>query len=470
MQTQADILQQDAMLSEVARKLRLAQLPEFDGPGGVLRTLHKNISVAPLRNSRVLQIGCDAANPQLAADIANALAGTFIDRGVEARRRSARETYDSLQPALEKLKRAALMGQDPAGKLAGKRGSSTDAEANQHLYDSMRQRVNEAWIASMVDQSNVRWVSAAAPASRPYKPNIPLNLAIGAAAGLLFGIAWIMLNEQNRSVLRNPDEAGFYLTLRELGVIPHAAGKRSLIVVRNSEDASTQEPVAVALTPGLSESFRATAASILSTRCGGGHPRILVVTSSQPNEGKTTVVSNLGIALAEVGNKVLMIDGDLRRPRLHQIFDLANSWGLSDVLRERNAIDELPLETLTRKTSLPHLYLLPSGASTDNIFGLLHSGRMSSLLPRFREEFDYVLVDAPPCLEFADARIMAQYAEQLVLVVRANHTDRRAAQTAVQRFRLDGVPVMGFILNRCEPDSGVPTYSRIWTPRHQAVS
>ena len=168
-------------------------------------------------------------------------------------------------------------------------------------------------------------------------------------------------------------------------------------------------------------------------------------------EGKTTVVSNLGIALAEIGNKVLLIDGDLRRPRLHKVFDQINSWGLSDVLREKNAIEELPLEVLVKKTAVPRLYLLPSGTSTDNIFGLLCSGRMARLLPRFRQEFDYVLVDAPPCLEFADARIIARYAERLLLVVRADYTDRKTAQAAVQRLLLDGIPVMGVIFNYWDP-------------------
>ena len=168
-------------------------------------------------------------------------------------------------------------------------------------------------------------------------------------------------------------------------------------------------------------------------------------------EGKTTVVSNLGIALAEIGNKVLLIDGDLRRPRLHKVFDQTNSWGLSDVLREKNAIEELPLDALVKKTAVPRLSLLPSGTSTDNIFGLLCSGRMARLLPRFRQEFDYVLVDAPPCLEFADARIMARYAERLLLVVRADYTDRKTAQAAVQRLLLDGIPVMGVIFNYWDP-------------------
>jgi receptor protein-tyrosine kinase len=141
----------------------------------------------------------------------------------------------------------------------------------------------------------------------------------------------------------------------------------------------------------------------------------------------------------------------MRRPRLHKVFDQANSWGLSDLLREKNAIEDLPLDVLVKKTAVPHLYLLPSGAGADNIFSLLCSSRMARLFPRFRAEFDYVLVDAPPCLEFADARIMARYAEKALVVVRANYTDRKMALAAVQRLVLDGIPVMGVILNRLDP-------------------
>jgi receptor protein-tyrosine kinase len=175
------------------------------------------------------------------------------------------------------------------------------------------------------------------------------------------------------------------------------------------------------------------------------------VTSSRTGEGRTTIVSNLGIALAETGSSVLLIDGDLRRPKLHKIFDQANAWGLSDVLRERDSIDKLPLSVLVKPTAIPHLSLLPGGVSTEQRFGLLHSGRLSQLLPRFREEFDYVLVDAPPCLEFADARKIARCADGLVLVVRANFTDRRTAQAAVQRLECDGIRVTGVILNRWDP-------------------
>jgi receptor protein-tyrosine kinase len=441
MQTQAEILQQDAVLEKVARELRLAQLLEFQGPGGVLARLRKDISIVPLRNTRVLQIICNARSPQLAADLANTLGSTFIEENIRARQQAARETYESLLPALASLGRR--FRQAP------------DVEASRSFYETVRDRANNAWVASMVRQSNIRWVSAAQPPTRPYKPNLPLNLAIGTVGGFLLAVAGVLLREQNSSVLREPGEAGLYLTLPELGAIPRATPKKGLArgLVNGSGGGNYDD--GLECTSALLESFRATAASILSTRRDGSHSRVFVVTSPHPTEGKTTVVSNLGIALAEIGSRVLLIDGDLRRPRLHQVFDQANSWGLSDVLREQNAIDALPLDVLTKKTAVPRLYVLPSGAYTDNIFGLLHSGRLSTLLPRFREAFDYVLVDAPPCLEFADARVMAQYAEQLVLVVRANYTDRRAALAAVQRLRLDGLRVMGVILNHCEPDSVV---------------
>jgi receptor protein-tyrosine kinase len=276
----------------------------------------------------------------------------------------------------------------------------------------------------------------------------------------MLGAAFVMLREQTNSALRTPGEAGAYLTLPELGAIPRMGGRRlGLPAFLNGHDGKLDGNIQVERatldqpSSGLSESFRATLASILSTNHDGTHPRVLVVTSSRPMEGKTTVVSNLGIALAEIGHKVLLIDGDLRRPRLHKVFGEINSWGLSDVLREKNAIEDLPLDVLVKKTAVPRLSLLASGTCADNVFGLLCSGRMARLFPRFREEFDYVLVDAPPCLEFADARIMARYSEKLLLVVRADYTDRRTAQAAVQRLQLDGIPVMGVIFNYWDPAS-----------------
>jgi succinoglycan biosynthesis transport protein ExoP len=463
LQTQTELLQQDSLLEQVVHRLHLEDDPDYRGRQGAVAKLRQDIRIAPLRASRIIQIAADARTAPLAADLANAIALTFIEQGIRERQASARQTYRALLPQLEELRRAVRpVG---AGRL------SAAQEVNRHLYDSVAQKAYHAQLASTIPLTNIRLASPAMPPLIPDRPNTALNLAIGAVGGLLLAVAVVMLKEQRKPVLRAPGDAGIYLALPELGAIPQANtwSPSAMLFPRSSAARLRVERAALEERAGLSESFRATVASILSARNNGSGPRVLLVTSSQPTEGKTTIVSNLGIALAGISNKVLLIDGDMRRPRLHKLFDEPNSWGLSDVLREKNAVDELPLEVLAKRTSVPHLYLLPSGAATDNIFGLLHSGRLSRLLPIFREAFDFVLVDAPPCLEFADARIMARHAEELLLVVRANYTDRRTVQTAVHRLRCDNLPLMGVILNRWNSAPGDPYAYRPLRPVERQV-
>ena len=487
-QTQAEMLQQDALIQQVVQKLRLEERPEYRNapslwdrfrprsgsmPLPAARTaveeVKKNLQIVASRGSSIIRIVTEARDPQLAADLANTLALTFIEQSIEVRQHTAQQTFASLSRDLEELRKKVVKSQSAAGSQRSNwvrpyDALQREADGNRQFYESMSRRADEADVASTVRQSNIRLVGPALPATRPYKPNVPLNLLLGMFGGLAVAIAYVMLQEQTSSAMRTPGDAGAYLTLPELGAIPRAESRRSgalgFLGARNGkshvERASLEQP-----SSDVSESFRATLASILSASHNGDHPHVMVVTSSRPMEGKTTVVSNLGVALAEIGNKVLLIDGDMRRPQLHKVFDQVNSWGLSDVLREKNAIEELPLEALVKKTAVPRLSLLPSGTGTDNIFSLLCSGRMARLLPRFRQEFDYVLVDAPPCLEFADARIMARYGERLLLVVRADYTDRKTAQAAVRRLQLDGIPVMGVIFNYWDPThSDVYGYAR----------
>jgi len=457
MQTEAELLQQDSLLDEVARKLNLGSRPEYRGPASLAGRLRRDITIAPVRNSRVIQIAADARSASLAAEIANTLADTFIEQNMRQRQASARQTYELLLPKLEELKRTL-----PRQPVDARGGAIPRSEVGREVYRSLEEEVYHAQLASSLPLTNIRVVSPASPPLVPDKPNRLLNLVLGTMGGFLLAVAVLMLREQRKHVLREPGDAGKYLGLSELGVIPQEGQGifgMPFPVVQNARPRI--ERAALEEGTWLSESFRATVASILSARRSDG-PRVLLVTSALPMEGKTTVVSNLGIALAGISNKVLLVDGDMRRPRLHKLFDEANSWGLSDLLREENAIDGLPVDVLAKRTSVPHLYLLPSGTSALNIFGLLQAGRLSRLLLHFREEFDYVLVDAPPCLEFADARIMAKYTEELLLVVRANQTDRRAVQSVVDRFRLDSIALMGVILNRWEPIGGGPYAYETW--------
>jgi capsular exopolysaccharide synthesis family protein len=196
------------------------------------------------------------------------------------------------------------------------------------------------------------------------------------------------------------------------------------------------------------EAFRTVLTSILFSGENGGRPRVLVMTSAGPTEGKTTVSSNLAIALAEIRRKTLLIDADLRKPRIHQIFDLPNDRGLSTLLVERTLTEEV-MSGIVQETSIPDLFVLPSGPSSGT--GLLHSPLLPELLKRFKREFDMVLIDTPPMLQMPDARVVGKQADAVVMVVRAGQTTRDAAIAARERLAEDGTRVLGTILNDWNP-------------------
>jgi polysaccharide biosynthesis transport protein len=188
--------------------------------------------------------------------------------------------------------------------------------------------------------------------------------------------------------------------------------------------------------------------SILSSELRDQDRHVILVTSPSPREGKSTVTTNLAIALAEINQRVLLIDADLRKPRLHTIFNQANTWGLSDLLREKTPCAEYPAEALSRDTYIPRLYLVPSGPGSVNVQRLLYSARMAELLARLRNDFDAVLIDTPPLLHVADARIVSRLVDAVVLVFRAGQTTREAAAVAVNLCAADRVPVLGTVARR----------------------
>jgi receptor protein-tyrosine kinase len=178
-----------------------------------------------------------------------------------------------------------------------------------------------------------------------------------------------------------------------------------------------------------------------------------VFTSASPKEGKTTVVSNLGISLAEIRQPVLLIDADMRRPRLHQVFNIENDLGLSDLLLEKTPLDRTKVEAVVRETPIPGLYVLTSGQSRHSASSLVHSQRLSELFTLGREKFDTVIVDTPPMVNISDARVVARQADAVILVLRSASTTRDAALLAKRRFAEDGIQILGTILNWWNPST-----------------
>ncbi len=209
----------------------------------------------------------------------------------------------------------------------------------------------------------------------------------------------------------------------------------------------------------VAESFRSTLISILFAGENGPPPKILVLTSAGPSEGKSTVTSNLGIAIAEVGQRVLLIDADMRRPRQHEIFAMDNERGLSSILREKTALNgDSSLGGLIRESEVPGLFLLTSGPGTSAATNLLYGSHMPEVLKYVKTQFDIVLIDTPPMLQIPDARVIGRMADRVIMVIRAGATTRDAALAARQRFNEDGTRILGTILNDWNPKSAPNGY------------
>lgn len=361
-----------------------------------------------------------------------------------------------------------------------------EVDSNRQLYESMLDQIRQASVASAIRASNIRIVDPAKLPHRPYSPDYLLNSALGLLSGLLAGVAFIVIRERADRTLQQPGDAQFWTNTVELGVIPSAgaeAGKRIYYAARRKlpegggTSPSVSGPTVVIGTkrtkgrvelitwqkkPSLvAEAFRAVLTSIMFSGESGSRPRVLVLTSPSPAEGKTTVVSNLAIALAEVRQNVLVIDADLRKPRMHELFDVPNERGLSDLLQAPPASSralDAALVGMVQPTAIPGLHVLPSGPSTHAAANLLYSPNLGEILKKFKREFDIVLIDTPPMLTMTDARVAGRWADAVVFIARAGRTTREAALAAHQRFAEDRIPVLGTILNDWDPSKSPGGY------------
>lgn len=326
-----------------------------------------------------------------------------------------------------------------------------EVDTNRQIYEAMLERVKEATIASAIKASNVRIIDPALPPLHPYKPNWPLGSAAGLLGGGIFGLLAIVLRARTDASVQEPGDAGSLLGIPELGVIPRADVGRKLPAVftlarRDNElESSNTRLLPSSHSLEVADSFRAVLASIIFTGAKDGQ-RVLVITSANSGEGKTTAAANLAMTLAKMNRKVLLIDGDIRSPRIHYIFGLENSAGVTDLLRQTD-LKQSVLDSAVRGTEYPNLYVLTAGPAVESGADLLFSVSMPALIERYRDRFDMVLIDTPPMLSMPDARVLGRISDAVVLIARAGKTSRAAVQAAFRRLVDDQTHVLGVILN-----------------------
>jgi len=387
----------------------------------------------------------------------------------------------------EELLRTAFREQEQlVNELAERMGEYTilkrDAETNKQLYDTLQQKLKEAGISGGLKANNVGIVDQAVPPRRPVTPNLPLNLALATVLGLVLGVSAAVLREHLDTTVKTFEEVTSVLHAPALAMIPSVQSLGNGRVFRNTMPARFR-----LLLPGLMrrasegeqaqwvridrdgqrysafvEAFGALRTSVLLNP-GGSRARSLLITSSQPREGKTTISANLAISLARLGRRVLLVDADIRRPSLHRLFNVQNGSGLTTVLSPdpdsaTRRFGHGDWRSLVHRNVVPGLDLLASGRARTNPTELLSSWRMNNLLSAALLSYDFLILDAPALfINAADSRILAPLVDGVVLVVRSGATPREV----VQRALTQAPNIIGVILNDLDV-RGLPEYYRCY--------
>src|SRR5271165_1143856 len=389
----------------------------------------------------------------------------------EERKRAAQGIVDDYLAASrrERLVRVAFEQQQSQANLVAARAVQynilkREVDTNKQLYEGLLQRLKEAGVSAGMNASNIRVVDAAVPPTRPVHPRPVLNLGLALLLGLGCGIGMAFLQEHLDNTLKSSDDIERVLRVPALALIPSReslnhgnmgvyglAEKRVSHHNGNGKFASLEKHSGKAWIridgngtqhSALSEAFRGLRTSVLLS-AAGRPPRSLTFVSAEPGEGKTTVASNLSISLAQLGKRVLLIDGDMRRPCVHKLFNIEeNSGGLVTFLTGEEGWSHL-----VRPTGVPNLDCLICGPVPPNPSELLSSDRMLTLMFEVMREYEFVLIDAPPLLNVTDGRILATMVEGAILVVRGGITPQELAQQAQLHVRDVGARLIGVVLN-----------------------
>jgi capsular exopolysaccharide synthesis family protein len=390
-------------------------------------------------------------------------------RTTEDRIADALDSYvtsaDARIAALESLRsRTASSVQSLPGKEAEDSRLSRQVEVTTEMANELRLEYQQARIAENVQIGDVDIVDMAA---LPYKPVFgmwPIKLIIGLLLGLGTGITLAFIREARNTSFRRPEELGEVLHLPQLAVIPRTpelslhgsrkvAGFLPKLPSRSDAEAVDEDPPEYIERLGTTdlvsrEAFRMLRTSVLSS-VGDEHLRSVAVTSVGPGEGKTLTAVNLAISFAHKGMNIVLVDCDVRRPRVHKVLDTPRAPGLADLLDPRSSYF-LRVQRVLKKTPLMNLSVIPCGTPPSDPLDLFEGAPIRRLIADLVDRFDLVIFDTPPVLAAADTAILGQLVDGAVLVIRAGQTDRDAAQRAYAQLSLAKVRVLGAIFN--DPD------------------
>jgi polysaccharide biosynthesis transport protein len=379
-----------------------------------------------------------------------------VVRGIESDYSAIRSQEAALQAESERQQQAALNMKELGVEYTLLQG---ELDANRAIYDNVAKRLNETSISSDSPISNIQITEPAERPLYPSTPNAVLNMMLASGLGLFFGVCLAFLLEHLNSKMRTPEEVWRAVAIPTLGVVPHlrSLARREYGLGRLSQGFPLQglaqrwavngQSVSPALMVAhhplsfLAESYR-TIRTVLLLGQAEHSPRVILITSAHPGEGKTTISLNLGIALAQSGRSVVVVDADLRKGNCHSHLGIQNRRGLTHLLT-----DGLPLDVCVQSTAVTGFSVLPRGAIPPNPTDLLSSLEMQEAMEALRQRYDFVLIDSPPTLAISDAMVLSVACDGVLLVVRNQITAADSARHVVERLQTVGASILGVVLN-----------------------
>ncbi len=422
-QTYSQMMTKSPVLDEVAKRLGLSTIDP------------KSISAKPVTNTQLITILTESTNPIMAADIANMLVTVFADQVQTLQTTRFSDSEQSLQAQMTDIEakiKAANEQLATTTDTAEKDRLDTMIANYSQTYAGLLQSFEQVRLAEAQTRSSIVQIEPASIPVIPIRPRLILNVAIAAlvsgvlACGLIIGID--LLND----TVKTPEEISNKLRLPVLGVISH-----------HSRDGDVPITESQPLSP-ISEAFRTLRTNVKYAGAGLEKPlRSIMVTSAQPGEGKTEVLVNLGIVLAQNKMRVLLMDADLRRPSLHRRLGLDNLIGLSQIFVH----PELGISYSLQPTRIHGLTAITSGDTPPNPSELLGSQLMDTILVELKSNYDILLIDTPPALAVTDAAVLLPYVDGVLLVIKPGSTTMAPLQRLVSQFHQLNAHMLGAVLN-----------------------
>jgi len=466
--TQYQLMESRSLLERVYKKLDLGKYEQFSAPNGV-KKLHRALTIAPITRSRLVNINVRSYDPQLAAEIANTVADTFVQENVSNRISMGQDVIRALENSENSPKEQELLNSMPqvvnsdfikslkqqAATLASQKAQLsakyTDVHPelvsvtnqletlNAQIARETRRLVQSIKIelSGQFSANNIRVVDPAIVPTKPVRPRKLVNLAIGILAGGLLGVLISFGLEFIDQSVKSSEDLEEKLGLAFLGFVPYEKGKKreieysSLLKSGNSLQAENIRNIRTMLGFALA-----------------GEPNApFLITSSMQGEGKSNLSANLVVALSQTGKKVLLVDGDLRRSRLHKVFRLTVEKGLSNIWSNDKNINSYSYNVQPVK-DVPNLFVMTSGQRPPNPAELLSTPKVADFVEWAKKNYDHVIIDCPAILPVADTMLWGRYIPRAIFIIRYGKTNTKLAQIALDKLSKAGIKILGAVISQ----------------------